>query len=227
LHADRSAPTLLSMEMDIFADVVCPWCFIGKRRLEAALAERPQPGMIVRWRAFQLNPGMPAEGMDRRQYLETKFGGPENAQRMYDQIAQVGREVGIDFDFERIGRTPNTVDAHRLIRMGAAGECEDAVVEGLFRAYFLEGRNIGERDVLVDVADTAGLDRLEAAEYLTGPWERENVEQEDLAGRQAGITGVPTFIVNRKHAVPGAQPPEVLFKLFDLGREGDASVAGA
>jgi predicted DsbA family dithiol-disulfide isomerase len=207
------------MELDIFSDVVCPWCFIGKRRLEAALAERPQPGLEVRWRAFQLNPGMPAEGMERRQYLEAKFGGPENAQRMYDQIAATGAEVGIDFDFERIQRTPNTIDAHRLIRMGAAVDQEDAVVEALFRAYFLDGRNIGEIGVLVEVADEAGLDRLEAAEYLTGEWERANVEAEDRAGRQAGITGVPTFIVNRKHAVPGAQPPEVLHKLFDLGRE--------
>jgi predicted DsbA family dithiol-disulfide isomerase len=210
------------MELDIFSDVVCPWCFIGKRRLEAALADRPQPALEVRWRAFQLNPGMPAEGMERQQYLELKFGGPENAKRIYDQITAVGAEVGIDFDFSRIARTPNTIDAHRLIRMGAAVEREDAVVEGLFRAYFLEGRNIGETGVLVEIADEAGLDRLEAAEYLTGPWERENVEAEDLAGRQAGITGVPTFIVNRKHAVPGAQPPEVLHKLFDLGREGAA-----
>ncbi len=208
------------MELDIFSDLVCPWCFIGKRRLEAALAARPQPGLEVRWRAFQLNPGMPPEGMDRQSYLEAKFGGAENARRIYDQIAAVGAEVGIEFAFEPIQRTPNTVDAHRLIRMGAAVDREDAVVEGLFRGYFLEGRDIGETGVLVEIADEAGLDRLEAAEYLTGEWERANVEAEDMAGRQAGITGVPTFIVNRKHAVPGAQPPEVLHKLFDLGREG-------
>lgn len=208
------------MELDVFSDLVCPWCFIGKRRLEAALAARPQRGLEVRWRAFQLNPGMPAEGMERQSYLQAKFGGAENAKRMYDQIAAVGAEVGIDFAFERIQRTPNTVDAHRLIRMGAAVDREDAIVEGLFRAYFLEGRDIGETGVLVEIADEVGLDRLEAAEYLTGTWERAAVEAEDMAGRQAGITGVPTFIVNRKHAVPGAQPPEILHRLFDLGREG-------
>ncbi|CAE7246775.1 ywbO [Symbiodinium necroappetens] len=208
------------MELDIFSDVVCPWCFIGKRRLEAALAERPQPGLVTRWRAFQLNPGMPSEGMDRQAYLELKFGGADKAAQLYRQIAEVGEEVGIAFAFEKIRRTPNTVNAHRLIRMGAAVDREDAVVEALFGAYFLHGRDLSETGVLVEIADEAGLDRLEAAEFLTGDAEREAVESEDLNGRQAGITGVPTFIVNRRHAVPGAQPPEVLHKLFDLGREG-------
>ena len=208
------------MELDIFSDVVCPWCFIGKRRLEAALSDRPQSDLLVRWRAFQLNPDMPAEGMDRQAYLERKFGGAENAQRLYNQIGTVGAEVGIDFAFDRIRRTPNTVNAHRLIRLGAHHDCEDAVVERLFRAYFLEGGDIGDPGLLSELAGDAGLDAQEAARFLAGDEERTAVETEDFSGRQAGITGVPTFIVNRRHAVPGAQPPEVLYKLFDLGREG-------
>ena len=208
------------MELDIFSDVVCPWCFIGKRRLEAALSDRPQSDLLVRWRAFQLNPDMPAEGMDRQAYRERKFGGAENAQRLYNQIGTVGAEVGIDFAFDRIRRTPNTVNAHRLIRLGAHHDREDAVVERLFRAYFLEGGDIGDPGLLSELAGDAGLDAQEAARFLAGDEERTAVETEDFSGRQAGITGVPTFIVNRRHAVPGAQPPEVLYKLFDLGREG-------
>ncbi|WP_119165528.1 DsbA family oxidoreductase [Algihabitans albus] len=208
------------MELDIFSDVICPWCFIGKRRLEAAFAERPQPGLVVRWRAFQLNPDMPAEGMGRQAYLEQKFGGAENAQRLYNQIGTVGAEVGIDFAFDKIRRTPNTVNAHRLIRLAARLDREEAVVERLFRAYFLEGSDIGDTALLVELAAEAGIDAQEAARFLASDEERSAVESEDLGGRQAGITGVPTFIVNRRHAVPGAQPPEVLHKLFDLGREG-------
>ena len=208
------------MELDIFSDVICPWCFIGKRRLEAAVAERPQEGLVVRWRAFQLNPDMPAQGMERRSYLEQKFGGAANAQRIYGQIATVGAEVGIDFAFDKIQRTPNTIDAHRLIRLAARLDREEAVVERLFRAYFLEGGDIGDRGLLAELAAEAGIDAQEAAGFLASDEDRSAVESEDLGGRQAGITGVPTFIVNRRHAVPGAQPPEVLHKLFDLGREG-------
>lgn len=208
------------MELDIFSDVICPWCFIGKRRLEAAFAERPQAGLVVRWRAFQLNPDMPTEGMERQNYLERKFGGTANAQRIYNQIGTVGAQVGIDFAFDKIKRTPNTIDAHRLIRLAARLDREDAVVERLFKAYFLEGGDIGDSGLLAELAAEAGIDAQEAARFLTSDEDRSAVESEDLSGRQAGITGVPTFIVNRRHAVPGAQPPEVLHKLFDLGREG-------
>ncbi|CAE7881986.1 ywbO [Symbiodinium necroappetens] len=208
------------MELDIFSDVICPWCFIGKRRLEAAFVERPQAGLVVRWRAFQLNPDMPTEGMERQNYLERKFGGTANAQRIYNQIGTVGAQVGIDFAFDKIKRTPNTIDAHRLIRLAARLDREDAVVERLFKAYFLEGGDIGDSGLLAELAAEAGIDAQEAARFLASDEDRSAVESEDLSGRQAGITGVPTFIVNRRHAVPGAQPPEVLHKLFDLGREG-------
>ena len=208
------------LEVDVISDVMCPWCFIGKRRLERAMELVPERPFEIRWRPFQLDATIPPDGMDRQAYLERKFGGAENAQRLYNQIGTVGAEVGIDFAFDRIRRTPNTVNAHRLIRLGAHHDREDAVVERLFRAYFLEGGDIGDPGLLSELAGDAGLDAQEAARFLAGDEERTAVETEDFSGRQAGITGVPTFIVNRRHAVPGAQPPEVLYKLFDLGREG-------
>jgi predicted DsbA family dithiol-disulfide isomerase len=207
------------MHIDIFSDVICPWCFIGKRRLERALAARPQPGLTRRWRAFQLNPDMPAEGMERQHYLAVKFGGAANAQAVYDQVLAAGESEGIAFDFDRMKRTPNTVDAHRLIRFAATHGREDAVVEGLFDTYFLRAEDIGDRDVLVAVAQAAGLDDQAARAFLSSDAEVEAVRAEDQSARQAGINGVPCFIFNGRHALAGAHTPEVLFQLFDLANQ--------
>ncbi len=138
------------MHLDIFSDTICPWCFIGKRRLERALAERPQPGLTVRWRAFQLNPDMPAEGMARSDYMAHKFGGAANARSVYAQVEAAGDSEGIPFAFERMTRTPNTIDSHRLIRFADTKDREDQVVQALFDAYFLNAEDIGDRDVLVE-----------------------------------------------------------------------------
>jgi predicted DsbA family dithiol-disulfide isomerase len=207
------------MEIDIFSDTICPWCFIGKRRLERALAERPQPGLTVRWRAFQLNPDMPADGMDRGRYLEVKFGGALNAQAVYEQVRAAGDTEQIPFAFDKIRRTPNTVDSHRLIRHTSATDQQDAVVQALFDAYFLRGEDIGDRAVLAAAAATAGLDESETRAFLDSGSETEEVRAEDLSARRAGISGVPCFIFNRRHALAGAHPPEVLFQLFDLANE--------
>jgi predicted DsbA family dithiol-disulfide isomerase len=207
------------MHIDIFSDVICPWCFIGKRRLERALTMRPQPGLTRRWRAFQLNPDMPAEGMDRQRYLAVKFGGAANAQVVYDQVLAAGESEGIDFAFDRMKRTPNTVDAHRLIRFAATHGREDAVVEGLFDIYFQHAEDIGDRDVLAAVAQAAGLDGQAVRTYLSGDDEVAAVRSEDHAARQAGINGVPCFIFNGQHALAGAHAPEVLFQLFDLAKQ--------
>lgn len=207
------------MEIDIFSDTICPWCFIGKRRLERALAMRPQPELTVRWRAFQLNPDMPRDGMERSRYLALKFGGAEAARAVYDQIREAGESESIDFAFDRIARTPNTVDSHRLIRFAGARGVQDGVVEALFQAYFLCGEDIGDFDVLTAAAIAGGLDENEVRAFLATDQEEEAVRAEDLAARRAGITGVPCFIFNRRHALPGAQPPEVFFQLFDLARE--------
>ncbi len=218
------------MDIDIFSDTICPWCFIGKRRLERALAERPQPDLTIHWRAFQLNPDMPAGGMDRSQYLELKFGGASNAEAIYAQVRAAGETEGIDFAFERMKRTPNTIDSHRLIRhagqKASQGQArQDAVVQALFDAYFLRAEDIGDLDVLVAAAAEAGLDGEETRAFLAGDAEAEAVRAEDRSARQAGISGVPCFLFNGQHALAGAHPPEVLHQLFDLANQEEAAEA--
>jgi predicted DsbA family dithiol-disulfide isomerase len=224
------------MEIDIFSDTICPWCFIGKRRLERTLAERPQPNLTLHWRAFQLNPDMPEGGMDRQRYLELKFGGTVNAKSVYDQVRAAGESEGIDFAFEAMRRTPNTIASHRLIRYARRGEaaagatganCQDAVVQALFEAYFLRGEDIGDLDVLTAAAETGGLDVAAARAFLETDVEAQDVRAEDRAARQAGISGVPCFIFNGQHALAGAHPPEVLHQLFDLAMQEEAADAEA
>ncbi len=219
------------MEVDIFSDTICPWCFIGKRRLERALAERPQPGLTLNWRTFQLNPDMPAEGMDRQRYLEVKFGGPDNAKAIYDQVRAAGESEGIDFAFEAMTRTPNTIASHRLIRHAAKAGSEnghqDTVVQALFDAYFLRGEDIGDLAVLTAAAKTGGLDAVAARAFLESDAEDETVRAEDLGARRAGISGVPCFIFNRRHALEGAGDPRDLHQLFDLAIQEEAADAEA
>ncbi len=207
------------MHIDIFSDVICPWCFIGKRRLERALVERPQPSLSVRWRAFQLNPDMPMEGMDRTTYLDRKFGGRENAARVYNAIQQAGAQEGIAFDFERICRTPNTLPAHQLIAFAGDAGDQDPLVEQLFRLYFFEGADIGDPEVLIQAAADSGLDSDAARKCLANNTGLEAAQAEDMQARRAGIQGVPTFILNGRYSLSGAQEPEVLFQLFDVARE--------
>jgi predicted DsbA family dithiol-disulfide isomerase len=203
------------MRIDIFSDTVCPWCFIGKRRLERALGDDLPEDLEIQWRAFQLNPEMPAEGMDRRAYLEAKFGGAEGARRVYDQIMQAGQGEGIDFQFNVIPRTPNSVQSHRLIRFAMNQGKEDAVVERLFTGYFLEGKDIGDNQVLADLAEASGLRRGEVETFLAGDELREEVLGEDLYARQQGINGVPCFIFNGRYALSGAQDPAILRQVID------------
>ena len=204
------------MRIDIFSDVVCPWCFIGKRRLERALAERPQDQVEIHWRAFQLNPDMPVQGMPRQTYLQTKFGGPERATQIYNTIRENGKKEGLDFQFEKIGTTPNTVRAHRLIRFASERGASDALVEKLFTGYFYEGKNIGDVEALTDIAAEAGLDRAEAEEFLNGNDGVADVLAETRFAYENGINGVPCFIFDRRYALAGAQEPEAFFPLFEL-----------
>jgi predicted DsbA family dithiol-disulfide isomerase len=218
------------MHLDIYSDTICPWCYIGKRRLERALAERPQDGLPLRWRAFQLNPDMPAGGMERQRYLELKFGGPANARTIYDRIREAGEEEAIPFAFEAIRRTPNTVDSHRLIRFatqhgGIGQESADAVVNALFEAYFLRGEDIGDLDLLCDLAGIAGLDPMDVRVFLESEAGTEAVRAEDAQARAIGIQGVPTFILDGKYVLSGAHPPEVLFQFFDLAKHGEPAAA--
>ncbi|MGO8919840.1 MAG: DsbA family oxidoreductase [Stellaceae bacterium] len=208
------------MHIDIVSDVVCPWCFIGKRRLEKALALRPEIEAEITWRPFQLNPDLPLEGVERKAYLAAKFGGNAHAERIYANVTEAGATVDIPFAFDRIRRTPNTRDAHRLLRYAAAEGSADAMVEALFRGYFIDGRDIGDRAVLAEIAGEVGLDAAEAGAWLASPAELEEVLAEDRGARRLGINAVPCFIFERHYAVSGAQEPEFFLPVFDLVKNG-------
>jgi predicted DsbA family dithiol-disulfide isomerase len=207
------------MEIDIYSDPVCPWCFIGKRRLERALSLRPGQNPTVRWRTFQLNPDMPQEGIERDRYLTLKFGGAERARQLYDNIRKVGSTVGIDFAFEKIARTPNTIQAHRLIRYASETPHSDAVIERLFVRYFVEGGAIDNEDALIQIAIECGLPKGDVTTYLAGDENLTEVHQEDSAARRLGIQGVPCFIINNQYALSGAQEPEAFFPIFEIASQ--------
>lgn len=205
------------MQIDLFSDPICPWCFIGKRRLEEALARRPDVNPRIQWRTFRLNPSMPDEGMDRRGYLSAKFGGPDRAGRIYGTIAAVGRDVGLDFAFDRIERTPSTTNAHRLIQyVQANGLDASALVERLFDGYFFQGEDIGDTETLVAIAREMALPGDKIAAFLASDELRDAVESEDSQARRLGIEGVPCFILGSRYALAGAQEPESFMPLFDL-----------
>jgi len=206
-----------SISIDVHADPICPWCFIGKRRLARALELVGSEDVIVHWRAFQLNPAIPREGMERQQYLASKFGGADRARLVYDAIRREGETLGIPFAFARIQRTPNTVDAHRLVLLARGMGCADAVLEGLFEAYFLAGRDIGCRDELARIGAASGLEG-NLAEFLAGDEGRAAVLTEDAAARASGISGVPHFAVAGRYLLPGAQSPEVIARAIELAR---------
>lgn len=207
--------------IDVFSDPICPWCFIGKKRMDEALAMRPDIPVSIRWRAFQLNPDMPKEGMDRQAYLSAKFGGADRAGEVYGHIHQVGGQVGIDFQFDRIPRTPSTMKAHRLIRFTQenGGEEVNALIPLLFEAYFLNGQDIGEDAVLLDLAGKAGMDTDAVAAYLDSGKDEDEVQAEDVFARRLGIGGVPCFIINGKYALSGAQEPEAFLPLLDMAEK--------
>lgn len=212
-----TAPAVPAMTIDVVSDVVCPWCWIGKRRLEVALQRRGEPAPLVRWHPFQLNPDIPHEGVDRRSYLEAKFGGAERARAIYERVEAAGHEAGIAFNFARIARQPNTVDAHRLIAWGQAGDPggADALVERLFAAYFTEGADLGDVEALARVAGEAGYDAAAAREHLASGSGREAVAAADARMKTLGVSGVPFFIFNQRLAVSGAQPPDILADAMD------------
>jgi predicted DsbA family dithiol-disulfide isomerase len=195
--------------IEVYSDVVCPWCYIGKRRLEQALdsVNKRQAANVI-WRPFQLNPTMPQAGMDRRVYLETKFGGPGEMKTIQERVATVGTSVGIDFAFSRIERTPNTFNAHRVIWFALQQGRQDEVVEELFHGYFTEGLNVGQVGTLASLAVRAGLDMDRTNRFLQSDEGVEAVRQEEARGHQLGIRGVPYFVLNGKAAVSGAQPVE-------------------
>jgi predicted DsbA family dithiol-disulfide isomerase len=215
--------------IDVVSDVVCPWCYIGKRKLEVALGELavqdPDAAPAVRWHPFQLNPDLPSQGIPRSDYLRAKFGGESRAADIYARVKAVGADVGIAFDFDRIDVQPNTLAAHRLIAWtqarGEAGRTSD-LVERLFQAYFIEGRAIGEPGVLAQIASEAGLELDAARAMLTSAEGLAAVADEDREARSVGISGVPFFIFNGSTAVSGAHEPKMLLEAIAKARSPSA-----
>jgi predicted DsbA family dithiol-disulfide isomerase len=211
-------------QIDVISDVVCPWCYIGQRRLAQALARLPADDAArcasVHWYPFQLNPDLPQEGVPRRTYLEDKFGGPERAAQIYARVAAAGATVGIPFAFDRIAVQPNTRDAHRLIAWAQAKGDAGGLVERLFHAYFIEGRAIGDRDVLVAIAAGAEFDAAAARDMLASDEGIDAIALMDQRARDLGVQGVPFFIFNQRVAVSGAQEPETLLQAIARAHAG-------
>jgi len=210
------APPRARLAIEVVHDLVCPWCFLGLRRLMRTLRRRPDLLADIAWRPFLLNPDMPRVGMPRADYVVRKFGGEERARRLYSSIAEIGRAEGVMFRFDRIRRTPSSVDAHRLVRWANAYGRGAEMVEALFSAHFTDGRDIGDAQVLAAVAFACGLDGAEALRFLHGEAEIDAVHAENLRAHRLGINGVPCFVVSGRHAIAGAQEPEVIERLLDV-----------
>ena len=208
-------PDPKAVAIDVWSDVVCPWCWIGKRRLERALAGRRDVAVSIRWRAFLLNPSMPPSGMDRQAYLEAKFGGTDGARSVYARIEAAGAEEGLPFRFDRIGRMPSTWDAHRLLFSAGAAGRQDSLSETLFDTFFCRGEDLGDPGVLLEAAVRSGLDQGTADAVLRSGRFRQEVEAEDRALRNAGGTGVPLFLFAERMAVPGAADPDVFLQVLE------------
>jgi predicted DsbA family dithiol-disulfide isomerase len=196
------------VKLDIISDPICPWCYIGKSHLDKALLQFPDHPFVIEWHPFQLNPDMPDAGMDRREYLETKFGGKEGAARAYAPVVENAEKAGLTINLEKMERTPNTINAHRLIHWAGIEQRQSFVVDLLFKAYFVDGKDIGDTGILADVAETAGMDSAVTRRLLATDEDIESIKNRDAHSRTMGISSVPTFIVANQHAVPGAQPPE-------------------
>lgn len=213
------------LTIDVVSDVVCPWCYLGEKRLEAALAEEPQP-VALRWRPYQLDPTIPPGGLDRADYMERKFGKSGRLQSVHDNLTRLGAEFGIPFAFDKIKRSPNTLDAHRLIRWAASAGSQGTIVDRLFKAYFVEGRDIGDRAVLIDIARECGLAADLVEKLLADGADVDLVRQEIEQAQAMGVSGVPFFIFAGRLGVPGAQEPSVLRRAMAEARRAMSEPAG-
>lgn len=205
----------MNFSVDVISDVICPWCYIGKRRLEKGIAVLSDKYKVqVRWHPFQLNPTMPKGGISRKEYRTRKFGSWERSMELDTKVITVGEAEGIHFAFDKIDRTPNTLDAHRLIWFADQNGCQDAVVEALFRAYFTEGQDIGNRQTLIDVVVEAGLDRQAVETMLDSDEGLDVIAKFREMSQQFGVDGVPFFIINQKLTLAGAQDSETFVEAF-------------
>lgn len=211
------------MRIEVWADVACPWCWIGETRLYRALEQRPDIQPEVVWRPFQLQPDLPPQGLDWDELVRTKFGGPERARTMFQHVANAGAADGIEFNFDRVAAAPNTRDAHRLILLAQEAGIGREMAEALFRAYFNEGRDVGKTGVLADVAAGVGLDRDRVARFLAGDQLSRVVDESQAEAGALGVNGVPFFVLEGKYAFSGAQPVETFAAVLDRVRTMDAA----
>ncbi len=200
--------------LDILSDPICPWCYIGKAKFDAARAEAPDLPLDITWRVFQLNPDMPEGGMDRTAYLERKFGGPDGARQVYGRIEAAVVDAGLPVDFSKVKRTPNTLDAHRLIRWARTTGAQDAVVDAVFTAYFVNGVDIGDRDALIEIGVANGMEEDLLRRLYAEDADRALLTNEDALSRQMGVTGVPCFILGETYALMGAQETSTWRDIF-------------
>ena len=214
--------------LEIYSDPVCPWCFVGKSRLDKALAQSDQKVFDITWKPFQLNPDIPAEGMGRREYLETKFGGKEGAARAYQPLIDTISADGLEIHLDRIRRMPNSLDAHRLIRWAEIEQLNvERLVDALFIAFFRDGRDIGRPEELAAIAESCGMDRSLAIQLLQSDADKDYVRRSDYQARQMGISAVPQFIVGGRYAVAGAQPTMLWNKVIAEIQTGDGRKTAA
>lgn len=211
------------MRIDVVFDAVCPWCFVGKRRIEAALRLRPGLMAEVGWWPFLLNPDMPYGGMERGTYLVRKFGSEARVRRIYGAIADAGQSVDIDFAFDRIRSTPNSVNAHRLVRFAARDNRADAAVEALFLNYFVNGRDIGNTEILVDIGGRLGLDAAALDAYLVGHEDVALVYEENARAHRIGINSVPSYVFNGSMVISGAHEAPILARILDAAAAAEAA----
>ncbi len=211
------------MQIDFLFDAVCPWCYIGKRRLEEALGRRDGVDAAINWRPFLLNPELPPGGMDRAAYLNGKFGSESRVRRVYGAIADVGLSVEIGFNFDTIRHTPNSIDAHRLVRFAERDGKAEAAVEALFEGYFVNGLNIGDREVLSAIASDISLDAGALAAHLAGNEGIAAIYDANARAHRLGINGVPSYVFNGNLVISGAQDANVLERVLDAAIETEAA----
>lgn len=213
------------MKIEFIFDTVCPWCYVGKRRFERALAQRAGTRTEIVWRPFLLNPDIPPEGIDRRAYLDRKFGGPARVNRIHAAVAAAGAAEGIAFAFDRITRAPNTLNSHRMIRFAAGFGRQPEVVEALYRAYFVEGLDIGLVPTLVALGERLDLPGIELEEYLRSEADVSAVLNDNARAHRQGVNGVPCLILDGSYALAGAQEPDILLRLIDIARQSETELA--
>lgn len=209
-------PPPARLQIEVVFDLVCPWCYLGTRRLWRALRARPDILAEIQWRPFLLNPDIPSAGLPRHDFLTRKFGGEERARRLHATIAELGLAEGVAFRFDRILRMPSSLDAHRMVRFAARAGQAEATVEALFHAYFAEGADLGHIDTLVRLGARTGLEPVALHRFLDSGQDADAVHAENLRAHRLGINGVPCFVIAGRHAIAGAQEPEVLERLIDV-----------